>query len=240
MQFAAIVCALWLTDAPRDSPRQAVAPDAQLERLDVGSFTIFVAGQRAGREQFSIRRIQSQDGATLELRAESASGEQRTAMRLETDSAGTPVRYSLEERRGAELTRRLGGQRIRGRFATIARGVTGEAAREYLLAPNAIILEEDGLLQYALLVRGRSAEVGAALTIPTLTPTENRQGVVRLVLETRADTVIIAGARRPAFRWRAVTVSGDARTIWADAEGRLLRVLLQARGLEALRDDVPR
>jgi len=238
--FVALLCALSWTVAPREHSHAVVASDGQLERFDVGSFTIFVAGQRSGREQFSIRRIQSQEGATLELRAESATGEQRTAMRLETDSAGTPVRYSLEERRGAELTRRLGGQRVRGRFATIARGVTGEAAREYLLAPNALILEEDGLLQYALLVRGRSAEIGTALTIPTLTPTENRQGVVRLVLETRADTVIIAGARRPAWRWRAVTVSGDARTIWADAEGRLLRLLLPARGMDAIRDDVPR
>ncbi len=222
------------------NPRRWSAAGVQTDRVDVGSFTIFLAGQRSGREQFSIRRIDSPDGGVLELRAESAIGESRTAMRLETDSAGTPVRYSLEERRGAEVTRRLGGQRVRGRFATIARGVTGEAAREYLLLPQAIILEEDGLLQYALLVRKRQAEVGVGQSIPTLTPAENRQGVVRLVLETVRDTVIIAGARRPAWRWRAVTVTGDARTIWADPDGRLLRILLPARGLEALRDDVPR
>ncbi len=212
----------------------------QPDRIDVGSFTLFLAGQRAGREQFSMRRVDTPDGGVLELRAESAIGESRSAMRLETDSAGTPVRYSLEERRGAEITLRLGGQRVRGRFATIARGITGEAAREYLLLPQAIILEEDGLLPYALLVRGRRAEVGVGQSIPTLSPSANRQGVVRLVLETVRDTVIIAGARRPAWRWRAVTVSGDARTIWADPDGRLLRILLPARGLEALRDDVPR
>lgn len=210
------------------------------ERLDVGSFTLLVGALRTGREQFSIRRIATQDGAVLELRAESAIGEQRTAMRLEADSAGTPVRYSLEERTGADITRRLGGQRVRGRFATLARGVTGEAAREYLLTPGAIILEDDGLLQYALLVRGRHAEVGVTQAIPTLTPTDNRQGSVRLVLETQRDTVVVAGARRAAWRWRVVLTSGDSRTIWADADGRLLRVLLPARGIDAVRDDVPR
>jgi hypothetical protein len=219
---------------------QLAQAQAQGERLDVGSFTIFAAGQRVGREQFSIRRIASQDGGVLECRAESAAGELRSAMRLETDSAGTPVRYTLEERTGAEVTRRLGGQRLRGRFATLARGVTGEAAREYVLSPGAIILEEDGLAQYALLLRGRQASLDVGQSIPTLTPTENRQGIVRLVLESQRDTVTIAGAKRAAWRWRAVPVSGDARTIWADAEGRVLRVYLAARGLDALRDDVPR
>jgi hypothetical protein len=213
---------------------------AQGERLDVGSFTLFAAGQRVGREQFSIRRIASQDGGVLECRAESATGDQRSAMRLETDSAGTPVRYSLEERTGAEVTRRLGGQRLRGRFATLARGVAGEAAREYVLAPGAVILEEDGVVQYALLLRGRQGPVDVGQSIPTLTPTENRQGIVRLVLESQRDTVVIAGAKQPAWRWRAVPVSGDARTVWADADGRVLRVYLAARGLDALRDDVPR
>ena len=216
------------------------ATDAQPgERLDVGSFTLSVGAQRTGREQFSIRRVVAPDGAVLELRAESANGEQRSAMRLETDSAGTPVRYSLEERRGADITRRLGGQRLRGRFATLARGVTGEAAREYLLTPGAIILEDDGVLQYALLVRGRHAEVGVPQAIPTLTPTNNRQGSVSLVLESQRDTVVIAGASRAAWRWRAVLTGGDSRTIWADADGRLLRVLLPARGIDAVRDDVP-
>ncbi len=222
------------------TPARAAGVRQQGERLDVGSFTVTIAGQRVGREQFSIRRITSQDGGVLELRAESATGEQRSAMRLETDSAGTPVRYSLEERRGAETVRRLGGQRLRGRFSTLSRGVTGEAAREYLLSPGALILEEDGLLQYALLVRGRTLAVNEGITIPTLTPTENRQGIVRLVLESQQDTVIIAGARCPAWRWRAVTSSADPRTIWADSEGRLLRVQLSARGIDALRDDVPR
>jgi len=213
---------------------------AQGERIDAGSFTLFAAGQRVGREQFSIRRIASQDGGVLECRAESATGERRSAIRLETDSAGTPVRYSLEERTGADVTRRLGGQRVRGRFATLARGVTGEAAREFVLSPGAIILEEDGLAQYALLLRGRRASINVGQSIPTLTPTENRQGIVRLVLESERDTVTIAGAKRAAWRWRAVPVSGDARTIWADADGRVLRVYLAARGLDALRDDVPR
>lgn len=210
------------------------------QRLDVGSFTIVLNGQRIGREQFSIQRLAGADGATLEIRSESAIGERRTAMRLEADSAGTPVRYSIEERRGAEESLRLGGQRVRGRFATLSRSTTGEAAREYLLRPNAVVVEDDGFVQYALLVRGRALAPGAGVTLPSLTPVANSQGAVRVVLEADRDTVTIAGARRTARRWRVVTASGDTRLVWAEAEGLLLRVRIPGRGLEAIRDDVPR
>ncbi len=187
-----------------------------------------------------MQRVLTADGATLELRAESAVGDRRSAVRLEADSAGSPVRYSVEERTGAMVTLRLGGQRVRGRFTTLARSTSGEAAREYLLAPGAVVLEDDGVLQYALLVLNRPHVAGDSTVIPVLTPIANRQGTVQLSLMTISDTVVIAGSRRLAKRWRAVTDRGESRFIWADAEGRLLRVQIPSRGFNALRDDVPR
>jgi hypothetical protein len=161
-------------------------------------------------------------------------------MRLEADSAGTPVRYSVEERQGTELLLRLGGQRVRGRFATLARSITGEAAREYLLRPGAVVVEDDGFVQHTLLVRGRLLAVDSGVTLPSLTPVANAQGAVRIVLEAEADEVVIAGARRVARRWRIVTGSGEVRLVWAERDGQLLRVRIPGRGLEAQRDDVPR
>jgi hypothetical protein len=233
-QFVALGTALVLGIGPYHEVR------GQSARLDVGSFTISVNGQRVGREQFSMQQVLTNDGATLEVRSESAVGDTRTALRLEADSAGTPVRYSIEARRGAELTLRLGGQRVRGRFATLARSVTGEAAREYLLRPGAVVVEDDGVVQYALLVRGRGLAEGNGVTLPSLTPVANAQGAVRVVLEATSDTVIIAGARRVAKRYRVVTTSGEVRVVWAEGEGQLLRLRIPARGLEAVRDDVPR
>lgn len=218
----------------------SLAAQPPAARLDVGSFTISVNGQRVGREQFSMQQVTTNDGGTVEVRSESALGETRTALRLEADSAGTPVRYSVESRRGAELTLRLGGQRVRGRFATLARSSTGEAAREYLLRPGAVVVEDDGVVQYALLLRRRVLAPGAGVTLPSLTPVANSQGAVRVVLEAAGDTVVIAGARRLARRYRIVTATGDVRLVWADSDGLLLRLSIPSRGLEALRDDVPR
>lgn len=223
-----------LAQPPAQAPRQVPA------RLDEGSFTIRVNGERIGREQFSIQRVNAPDGVTLEVRAEAAIGDRRLAVRLEADSAGTPIRYSAEERRGPELSWRLGGQRVRGRFATLSRGVEGEAAREYLLRPGAVVVEEDALILHALLVRGRNVAVGSGLTLPSLTPTANSQGVVRVVLEAEQDTIAVAGTRRPSRRWRVVTALGDPRLVWADRDGHLLRVVITGRGIDAVRDDVPR
>jgi len=49
----------------------------------------------------------------------------------------------------------------------------------------------------------------------------------------------VAGTRRAARRWRVTVSSGDLRLVWTDVEGRLLRLTIPARNLEAIRDDVP-
>lgn len=235
-----------LSAAPSGAPLSAqsgtgaTGAAAAPQRLDEGSFTLTVRGERIGREQFSIQQMAAADGATLAVRSESAVGDRRTAMRLEADSAGTPVRYSLEERRGAEVTLRLGGQRVRGRFATLSRSSEGEGAREYLLRPGAVVVEDDGVVQHALLLRGPAVAGVSALTLPSLTPVANAQGVVRVVRETETDGVTIAGARLAAHRWRCVTNDGEVRLFWTDREGHLLRLSIPSRNLEALRDDVPR
>jgi len=82
--------------------------------------------------------------------------------------------------------------------------------------------------------------VGSGMTLPSLTPVANTQGAVRVVLETDADVVTIAGARRTAQRYRIVTASGEVRLVWAEHDGQLLRISIPSRGLEAIRDDVPR
>lgn len=209
----------------------------QPERADVGSFSILREGVRVGREQFSIRHVGSAEGVEFELRAESAIDEQRLATRLEVDSAGTPLRYSAEVRRGTATVLRLGGQRTRGRFATLARTERGEAAREYLLPAGAIVLEVEAFHQSALLLLDRGARTD--FTVRALAPMENRERPVRVTLDAPVDTVTVAGVRRAVARW-VVDDGGDRRVLWADADGRVLRVTIPARGLEAIRDDVPR
>ncbi len=204
---------------------------------DVGSFTILRDGSRVGREQFSLRRVSSPDGIEFELRAESAIGERRLATRLEIDSAGTPMRYSAEVREGTAVVLKLGGQRVRGRFATLARTDRGEAAREYLLPDGTLVLEDQSFHQAAVLWLGPDRLINEPRS--ALAPMDNSERSIRVTLESATDMVVVAGVRLSASRW-AVDDPRNARVIWTDADGRILRVLIPSLGLEAVRDDVPR
>ena len=238
--MAALVCLVTVAQPLRGQPGAEQPRASQAARLDDGSFTLWANGERIGREQFSMQRSVTADGALVDVRAESSLRDRRGALRLTVDSAGTPVRYVLEERRGTELALRLGGQRERGRFTTLARSLTGESAREYLLRPGAVIVEEEGVIPHVLLVRERRLAAGEGITLPSLSPTANAQGVVRIVLEAVSDTVSLAGTRRVAQRWRVVTGTGELRQLWTDPEGRLLRLTIPSRAFDARRDDVPR
>jgi hypothetical protein len=213
---------------------------AQADRVDAGSFSVFERGVRLGREQFSVRRAPSPDGTAFELRAESIFGERRIAVQQSIDSLGSPVHYSLEVREGTAVSVRAGGQRVRGRFVTQARRPSGESAREYMLAPGVIILEPGFYHQLAVALRGRQPVVGQLVEMTVLSVLENSQQRLNLVLEARDDAVVIGGTRLAALRWRLEAGAQAARTIWADSEGRLLKVLIAAQFLEATRDDLPK
>jgi hypothetical protein len=212
----------------------------QADRVDAGSFSVMEKGVRIGREQFSIRRAPSPDGTAFELRAESVVGERRFAVQQSVDSAGSPVHYSLEIREGTTVAVRAGGQRVRGRFATQARRQSGESAREYMIAAGVIILEPGFYHQIAVVLRGRQAVEGQAVEMTVLSVLDNSQQQQRLTLEARDDQVIIGGVRTAARRWRLESGSALVRTVWGDAEGRVLKVSIPAQSLEAVRDDLPK
>lgn len=212
----------------------------QTDRIDVGSFTILKSGQRVGREQFSLRKAPSPESAAFELSAESNVDEHRTAVQLSTDAVGTPVKYAVEIRDGTAVSVRLGGQRVRGRFATQARRPRGETAREYLLAPGTLVIESDFFHQLCFVIRGRTLTPDESLTLPVISPLDNARREMRLTLESLDDSVTIAGDRRPARRWRLEEKNGLLRTVWGDAQGRILRVRIPSLYLEAVRDDIPR
>ncbi len=219
------------------SPGAARARSTPPDREDVGTFTLLREGARVGREQFSLRHIGSPEGVEFELRAESAIGDRRLATRLETDSAGTPLRYSAEVRSGTEVVLKLGGQRIRGRFATLARTDRGEAAREYLLPPGSVVLEIEAFHQASLLMHRRDGRTD--FRVMALAPMENREREIRVTRESESDSVTVAGIWLDASRW-VIDDSSNRRVLWTDRDGRLLRVTVPALGLEAIRDDVPR
>jgi hypothetical protein len=212
----------------------ALPASAQIAVVDEGSFTIAHNGSRIGREEFAIRRTPNPGGDVLVANATVVYTDRRLSPALQTDAAGAPLRYQVEVSVGADVQERLQGRVGRGRFSAQLRTPRGESAREYVVADGALILDDDVFHQYYFLAR--SGRTGA---VPVVVPRRNVQLIMRVDNE-GADAVTISGNRIAATRYAITEPDGTTRRIWVDAQGRVLRVALEGRGIIATRDDPPR
>jgi hypothetical protein len=212
----------------------ALPASAQVAVVDEGSFTITHNGNRIGREEFAIRRTPNPGGDVLVANATIVYTDRRLSPALQTDAAGAPLRYQVEVSAGADVQERLHGRVGRGRFSAQLRTPRGESAREYVVADGALILDDDVFHQYYFLARA-----GRTGSVPVVVPRRNVQLAMRVTNE-GADVVTIGGSRINATRYVMTGPDGGTRRIWVDAEGRVLKVTLDERGITATRDDPPR
>ena len=207
---------------------------AQGTLADEGSFTVSRDGDRVGREDFSIRHVPTTGGAfEILTRGVVVLAGQRRTVDLSADSAGRPARFqaktivdgrTTDTYRAEVLGRRLSARSVRA---------DGESARELLLPPGTLLVE-DGVLHLLQFVVGRGASVQAVVP--------SRGIVVTLtVQDAGADHVAIALQSLEAHKYVVREGAGGiVREVWVDADGRLLKVALPAQRLVAVRDDAPR
>ncbi len=212
----------------------ATAADAQT-LVDEGSFTISRNDHTIGREQFSIRSGVATGGSGTSFTAYGTTtySDRRLDPRLVTDADGAPVRYEVETRIGPERQELLSGQVQRGRFSARTQTPRGMSAREYIVADGALILDDDIFHQYFFVAR-----TGRTGAVPVVVPRRNVQ--VTMQVDARGTERLTIGSR--AIDARHLTVSepnGETRDVWVDSEGRVLRVVIPARGITAQRDDPP-
>ncbi|MEX2182701.1 MAG: hypothetical protein WD771_11715 [Gemmatimonadaceae bacterium] len=213
-----------------------VALDAQVVVVDEGTFTILRNGERVGREDFSIRSARSPGGSAFVAQGNLLAGERRTAVALNADSSGAPLRFQLEARDGTTVIESYAGERQRGIWSGRTVHANGESAREIRLEHGLILIEPGIIHQLWFVIR-----FGEGRTVTLFLPrTLGREGVS--VQELAPDRVLLGLVELPARRWEVRPAAGGAALweLWTDAQGRLLRVLVPAEGLEALRDEAPR
>lgn len=207
---------------------------AQSVVVDEGTFTVTRAGDAAGTERFTIRRAGVGDDAIVIANAviQLDRGEGATEFRplLEVtplDDASTNYQLKVSGAETAELSVRLAGQRYVSRIQT----ETGEEEREFLARPGTRILEEAVAHHYYFL---RTAREGSR--IPVIEPRTRRQ--LQLVVSAPENTELRIGAVRVQARKVTLTAGDDARAVWFDAQGRVLRVEVPAIGYVAVRQDL--
>jgi hypothetical protein len=211
----------------------AVPAGAQVVVVDEGIFTISVAGERVGREDFSIRRNLADGGFVAQGNV--LRGEGRSTVVLTADSTGLPLRFQIETFGGGRRLENTSGEYRRGLWSGRMVSPDGESAREFRLPPT-VVASDDGVVHHAWLllrfVRGGPVAVlrPRGLTVRTM-----------VVDSAGSDSVFFGLERYDAVKWLVREGVGGpvVREVWADARGRLLRVRIPASDLDATRDDPP-
>lgn len=216
----------------------AVPLSAQTVTLDEGTFRILVDGNEVGVERFVIK--QNGTGANAVVQAsgqvvlEAAAGGGQTVSVVELAGAGLrPTRYELELR-GPDA-RRIQGTVVGARASARTTSPAGEALREYIVGNNAVLIDDGVAHHYYFLAR--RLEDGSA-QVPILIPRENRQ-VMASVTTAGQENVTIGSTAVPARRLVVRPAGGDERSVWVDAEGRVLQVRIPARNYTAVRSALP-
>ena len=215
----------------------AAAPAAaQVSTVDEGSFTITQNGTRVGREDFRIRRTPTGDASVNFVASATVDmGDRQLAPDLRTDTHGGLLAYRMEVRSGPAAQERLRGTVERGLFTAVLTSARGEAAREYMVSDGAVILDDDVYHQYYFLASG----AGRRGVLPVVVPRRNVQVTMR-VESVGTEAVTVGGRSMTASHLVVTEPGGASRDVWADAEGRVLRVAFPSRGIVAERDDAPR
>ncbi len=210
---------------------------AQVVAVDEGSFTVTRGGVPIGREEFRIVRQPAAGGAAFVARAVGAYGARRITPALQADSEGEPLRYQVDVR-GAGVDERVSAQGAgTGHFAAQVQHGQREGAREYLLSAGTVVVDDEVYHQLYFLARRALA---GATSVPVLVPRTDAQLNV-VVTRAGSGPMTIGGRTITATHY----VLADARTgwrreLWVDADARVLRVVVPALGVEALREDPPR
>lgn len=214
------------------------AVNAQAVTLDEGEYRIIVRGQPVGTETFSIR--QSGTGANAAIIAQG---------RISVDTVGAQeIQSSLEVRgpvlrasgyqvavRGAGDEQRIAGRMIGGRFSAKIVSPAGETMREYLASDGAVVVDEDLAHHYYFLAQGLK---DAPYVVPMILPRRSRQVSAR-VSEGTSTTVQVGGKSVAARSFTIEPAGVPPRTIWVDAQGRVLRVEVPSKQLVVERTTLP-
>jgi len=202
--------------------------------LDEGTFSLFMNGERIGREDFSLRAARGSGGGYIG-QGNLLNGEQRRTVVLTVDSAGAPLRFQLDTREQGKAVASVVGQLERQIWSARIVRAGVESAREFRLPPDTFIAEQGVIHQLWFVLR-----LGEGRSITLLSPSGPTQ--VRVMLEEQAPDRVQLGLREfVARRWvlRRLEDGVVLWELWTDPAGRLLKAANRTSAFEALRDDPP-
>ena len=200
--------------------------------LDRGTFRLFVDGEEAGAEEFTIQRIGTGDALVTLARGIVTMNDGRTVVTVLRLEGPAMVLNEYEavvtgaDTLAVRVVRR--GDRLQTRMVA----PWGEEMRYYRARATTVLFDEGVAHHYFLLARflengGETASLHAFAPL-----SEREQTAARLSFG--SETIVLEGERVQATRIGFGSGQG-AGTAWFDGSGRLVRISLPARGFAAER-----
>lgn len=232
---AAVLAAALLVLPALAFPSSAGAQRAQ--QLDSGTFRISPGDAAPVAERFAVRQegdtYQSAARITSGTGEDPAAGRSLREFRLQVDAELRPTFFELTDRNGQELG--IVGVRSGNRMQLRARTVEGERWQELMLAPGLVVLPEGLAHPYYFVLRVLDGDVEPPL--PTVLPEAGERRPLSLVGRSR-ESVSIGGTEIQAERIE-LRVGEQLHRVWADDQGRILRVEIPDRSWRAVRTAPP-
>ncbi len=201
------------------------------EELDAGTYEILLNGELVGLERFVVQS----DGVAVRAAARvtssrDAAGIVSGEVRLLLDQSYRADRYELKPSSGS-----LGsvvGLRHGNRFRMQTESEEGERVKEFV-APDGLVILERGFAHHYFLLLGLVREGAGRQQLSLVVPSEGRQ--FRATVRDEGEEAVPVDGETVTARRYVVEGSGETHTLWASADGHVLRVEIPTLGWAARR-----
>lgn len=203
---------------------------AQNVVVDEGTFRIFDHGRDVGTETFTIRRVgQGADthviaNGVIELDLPGGHQQVKPLLRSGSDLSLSAYQVEVSGSDATEVAVALSGRR----FLTRTRTPSGELEREFRATPGTVVLDNGVAHQYWFLSR-----LTEGTEVTALIPRAGAQYRIQ-VREALVESVQVAGAEVQA-RHVTLTIDDRVHSVWYDADGKVLKVVVADTGFSAER-----
>jgi hypothetical protein len=194
------------------------------QELDAARLQLRIDGERIGVERYRV--WQAGDAINAMGNVVRAQGEEWQIF-LQMDTDLRPVKYQVREGRTSVVS----GERFADRVRFHIVSDDGERWKEFRDDGVDAIVENGVAHHYLVLLRILENAHGAGVTM--VIPSRGEAAIATL-LGKSPERVLVGDGAIAATRYD-LDINGSLRNVWLDSEGKLLRILDEDKGLEALR-----
>jgi hypothetical protein len=203
---------------------------------DQGVFVLSIAGRPVGTESFTIRssrgQIEAEAKIELRIQRDGKTYDFKISPKLVLDSRLQPLTYAWMQKgpQSSQLEVDFRSSPAKVRYRTVA---GSEDHREFTLRKDVMVLDDNVLHHYQLVVDRYARTSGGKQTFQAFVPQEAMPGP--LTVEEIGQESVEVNGQQETLKHLVVLAELARIDLWVDPQQRLQRVSMPAQQLEAVR-----